>query len=260
MSTKYKGAFTLVELLVVIAIISIVAAMLFPVFASVREKARAIACLNNCRQLGLAEMEYVQDHDETFWNQPGNADTGPFFSDILMPYIKNTGVFRCPSNTAVTSVADSYWPGLHIPPTYVVNYGIADPGIHSHLDRHTGKDLDPYTVSQIDKAQEIVLFADASVYWNSTTCEQDPDKPAGIGSYYVARGNPSTPVDPIRLLGQPLHQGGINFVYADGHAKVGKVRSIPYDSKDMFSFAGYYQTGRAMDVDCYPPFGVWYPQ
>jgi len=107
-STKAVRGFTLIELLVVIAIISIITAMLFPVFVSVREKERATVCLNNCRQLGLAEMEYVQDHDETFWNQPGNADTGPFFSDILMPYIKSAGVFRCPSSIAVASLANGF--------------------------------------------------------------------------------------------------------------------------------------------------------
>ena len=255
MTAKRLKGFTLIELLVVIAIISIIAAMLFPVFASVREKARATACLNNCKQLGLAEMQYAQDYDETFWNQPGNADKGPFYSEILMPYVKSTGVFRCPSNTQVSTLADSLLPGLHTPITYVVNYGIADPGIHSHMDRTNGKDLEPYTMAQIDKPSEIVLFADSSLYWNTTTCEQDPAKPVGTGSYYVSEGNPSSPIPPISWLGQPLHQGGMNFVYADGHAKSGKVTGMPYDPSDIFAYAGYYRMGRALDSDCLPPFG-----
>jgi len=63
---KYRLGFTLIELLVVIAIIAILAAILFPVFAKVREKARQTACLSNQKQLGLAVMQYVQDYDESY--------------------------------------------------------------------------------------------------------------------------------------------------------------------------------------------------
>src|SRR5215510_8297848 len=66
MLVKRKGGFTLIELLVVIAIIAILAAILFPVFAQAREKARAISCLSNTKQLATAGLMYVQDYDETF--------------------------------------------------------------------------------------------------------------------------------------------------------------------------------------------------
>src|SRR5437764_27074 len=63
---QHKSAFTLIELLVVIAIIAILAAILFPVFAQAREKARSIACMSNARQIGMAVMQYIQDYDETY--------------------------------------------------------------------------------------------------------------------------------------------------------------------------------------------------
>jgi prepilin-type N-terminal cleavage/methylation domain-containing protein/prepilin-type processing-associated H-X9-DG protein len=102
-----KIGFTLIELLVVIAIIAILAAILFPVFAQARERARAAACLSNVKQIGTGLMMYVQDHDEMYpapfnqippINQPTrSSDRIPFELQIL-PYIKNDQVFACPSD------------------------------------------------------------------------------------------------------------------------------------------------------------------
>ena len=256
MTAKIIKGFTLIELLVVIAIISIIAAMLFPVFASVREKARTIACLNNCKQLGMAEMQYVRDNDETFWNQPGNADTGPFYSDLLMPYIKSAGVFRCLDNTVNTTATDGFWPGLHTKPPYPVNYGFADPGIHSHMDFNTGNDLAPYTVAQITDASKVVLLTDSALYWNVNVCEADPDKSNGKGSLYFAQGDPKSSFEVNGLMGQPIHQGGMNFVYADGHAKRGMVTPIPSTPQPYpWQIVGYYPGAKGLEDDCGPPFG-----
>ena len=124
---RYRSAnrlgFTLIELLVVIAIIAILAAILFPVFAQAREKARSITCLSNQKQIGLGLMMYVQDNDETFPmdqydtsapNGVPDDNTLRFWTDFVYPYIKNGdrsidpatgtpitwgqgGVFACPS-------------------------------------------------------------------------------------------------------------------------------------------------------------------
>src|SRR5262252_1239896 len=91
-----RSGFTLIELLVVIAIIAILAAILFPVFAQAREKARAISCLSNVKEIGLGMLMYVQDYDEKYpYNQyylPA-TDTAPqtriTWADMIFPYIKN---------------------------------------------------------------------------------------------------------------------------------------------------------------------------
>jgi len=94
---RRKGGFTLIELLVVIAIIAILAAILFPVFARAREKARQTSCLSNLKELALAQQMYAQDYDErmVIYRYP-NPD---FWPHKLQPYVKNTQIYNCPSRT-----------------------------------------------------------------------------------------------------------------------------------------------------------------
>ena len=94
MQTK-KSGFTLIELLVVIAIIAILAAILFPVFAQAREKARATACLSNVRQINLALIMYIQDYDETTLSIQA-SDCSADWWEIVYPYTKNGQLFICP--------------------------------------------------------------------------------------------------------------------------------------------------------------------
>ncbi|BDI29303.1 hypothetical protein CCAX7_13540 [Capsulimonas corticalis] len=93
--SRLRG-FTLIELLVVIAIIAILAAILFPVFAKAREKARQISCASNMRQIGLGLVQYVQDYDERMVLR-SNGD-GVAWPQSLQPYMKSQNVFQCPSN------------------------------------------------------------------------------------------------------------------------------------------------------------------
>src|SRR5438128_8863640 len=107
MRRSQRFAFTLIELLVVIAIIAILAAILFPVFAQARERARMSACVSNMRQIGSALMMYVQDYDETYpyirFHCPGGGGALKgsrcyVWKNAIRPYLKSAEVLACPSN------------------------------------------------------------------------------------------------------------------------------------------------------------------
>jgi prepilin-type N-terminal cleavage/methylation domain-containing protein len=100
-----RSGFTLIELLVVIAIIAILAAILFPVFAQAREKARTIACLSNLKQIGLAVTQYQQDYDEAM--PCGTAFNGTGWAAQIYNYVNSVAVFHCPDDPT-TGKGSSY--------------------------------------------------------------------------------------------------------------------------------------------------------
>jgi prepilin-type N-terminal cleavage/methylation domain-containing protein/prepilin-type processing-associated H-X9-DG protein len=132
---KRQQAFTLIELLVVIAIIAILAAILFPVFAKAREKARQSSCANNLKQLGVAIAQYTQDYDE---NEPifscglgllgvstPSAMDCVRWGDATQPYLKNTQVLDCPSNTGAINHARIFPGGQYLDATsYSYGYSV----------------------------------------------------------------------------------------------------------------------------------------
>lgn len=224
-----RSAFTLIELLVVIAIIAILAAILFPVFAQAREKARQTACLSNLRQIGTAFALYTQDYDErlpdrrelkntlpggyrpwTTW--PPSDPRAGWAALILEPYIKNWDLWSCPSVKGsplgnavqvVQAVSDA-------PNAPVTRYWLW------RFDRPVGADA----------GDELKLF------WGKTDLEatanlqaaNDPfiDRPEGPADVemavdpYFPKTSRNAPPD---LKGRAVHFGGRNRLFLDGHAK-----------------------------------------
>jgi prepilin-type N-terminal cleavage/methylation domain-containing protein/prepilin-type processing-associated H-X9-DG protein len=113
MQQRRMSGFTLIELLVVIAIIAILASILFPVFAQAREKARAISCASNMRQLGTAVLMYSQDSDETYPTGLQNAWWQCSWAFILEPYVKDVAAFECPDDPHLPTTTNT-WDGAQL--------------------------------------------------------------------------------------------------------------------------------------------------
>ena len=189
--------FTLIELLVVIAIIAILAAILFPVFARAREKARQSSCLSNVKQLQLAIMQYVQDYDEMMplcWTGP-SAYLHPFWYEKAEPYLKNTQVFLCPSARNYTTIAYGY--------NYMYLGGTGGPAI---------------SIAEIESPSEMVVFCDSYDNSSAGSCHVYAPREWGIHGGTLD-DNDTGNVD-------PRHNEGANVGWADGHAKWFKLNAL----------------------------------
>jgi prepilin-type N-terminal cleavage/methylation domain-containing protein len=203
--------FTLIELLVVIAIIAILAAILFPVFAQARSKARQASCLSNLKEIDLATMMYCQDYDEcypyieysqqTWWasmlttlNGAATGQSGPNYYDgaqcyyMLMPYVKNTQLWYCPQ--IPKSPADHYVDSTMqcAPTNYEVNCMITLPDLYQSMSSKFSWENGPFcpvTLAQIQSPAAVFIWED----W---------------GQAYPNNA---------------IHNGGTDFACCDGHAK-----------------------------------------
>ncbi len=194
-----RRGFTLIELLVVIAIIAILAAILFPVFAKAREKARQSSCLNNMKQLGLAVLQYSQDYDEqlpyvalgnvTYTLPNGSSYTGAvLWHTMLHPYIKNVQVYNCPSYSTLIYTGQYTTGG-----SYGMNILAAGDA-----------------VGAVNFPAETIVFAEATG-----------------GDSYNLDG------DAGEIAGR--HNEGLNNAFLDGHAKWMQLTKVPaYSSSSRY--------------------------
>jgi prepilin-type N-terminal cleavage/methylation domain-containing protein/prepilin-type processing-associated H-X9-DG protein len=225
MRLRARG-FTLIELLVVIAIIAILAAILFPVFAQAREKARGIACMNNMKQIGTAISLYVGDNDDTLFfrtNKNENKtranvavpNTDPAYNSLqwwneMMPYLKSANVFTCPSDDGPTPSVDKQG-----------NSTI----LRSYIASLAAESL---SLSQITNPTETIVISEK---WDVNS------EGKAVGEPWIdlldEDANPDGP-DPNRSLGiiGIRHQGRMNCAFFDGHAKAIKPSDF-MNSRDL---------------------------
>lgn len=188
-----RRGFTLIELLVVIAIIAILAAILFPVFARAREKARATSCLSNIKQMALGVLMYTQDYDERLPGVFSQGAVGQWgvctchnwaaWAINIFPYVKNQQIFYCPSYTPSWFATGAHC-GLN---AYGLNHVLC------------GQNFGP-TLADVHYPAECILIADATYY--VVTCRYTGAFPRG--SYNLT---------------DPRHSEGCNVAFVDGHGK-----------------------------------------
>ena len=176
LGSRKNSAFTLVELLIVIAIIALLAAILFPVFLSAREKARQATCLSNEKQVGLAALQYLQDNDETYpivdyvvQNYKGPGNPWVTWCWEIEPYAKNWSVFTCPDFSPSLGNVTAYHVGIYYtsnPP----NPGTVTPANWDDIDGVAGGGLYEWTGSYAINAAylnpDVDCVNDRSQYWS----------------------------------------------------------------------------------------------
>jgi len=220
-------AFTLIELLVVIAIIAILAAILFPVFAKAREKARQTSCVSNEKQLGLAFVQYTQDYDESY---PVDSNGGNYngWAGELFPYIKSYNSFACPDDNTVVAQFRSI-------DSYAMNANLMAPGPNGTAD---GQSAYPKVSQLVAPASTVLIFEVQGVQNVQLLVTTEAQSATGYGTVMgwgaashplcngyscvyatgAIGGNALTCETPLVDNGA-IHSMQSNYLAADGHVK-----------------------------------------
>jgi prepilin-type N-terminal cleavage/methylation domain-containing protein/prepilin-type processing-associated H-X9-DG protein len=237
-----RPAFTLIELLVVIAIIAILAAILFPVFAKAREKARQSSCLSNCKQLGLALIQYAQDNDERLCPPASGTFSTPSavsWYDMVQPYLKSIQVFDCPSNTykmALNPASGRYWrrqggtvnsnldwaTGVAVPANIEGSYGLNAYGVNSGGPFAMGN----LAMARIEAPANVIAMADSL-----------GASPSAIGAGTYSLSDLDGQIDARRHSNQTSVQNGgmAMMAFCDGHAKFLEVRQTAPPNPNLWT-------------------------
>jgi prepilin-type N-terminal cleavage/methylation domain-containing protein/prepilin-type processing-associated H-X9-DG protein len=239
--SNLNRGFTLIELLVVIAIIAILAAILFPVFAQAREKARAISCVSNLKQLGLAFKMYTTDYDEHYpfggWRPTdptnGQQDGTWEWQNTVAPYIKNKGLYRCPDSTDMDENPNNPtdWAWNRNPVSYLYN-------------NQWGRNRQPLSEAAAVAPADTWLVLDGHSDWG---CAQTHNNACGgtdwLGRPHTVWNMEDTTFGSDASLvtgwlswqgftwGLPRHQQRANVCYSDGHVK--SIIITPQDPASM---------------------------
>jgi prepilin-type N-terminal cleavage/methylation domain-containing protein/prepilin-type processing-associated H-X9-DG protein len=197
-----KRGFTLIELLVVIAIIAILAAILFPVFARAREKARQTTCLSNMRQMGVAVTMYVQDYDEHF---PLVSHAGQWVQS-LEPYVKARLLYRCPSDPSTNW--ERPLPGYRSTrqTSYITSFWMMPLAACDNMSSVCGHD----TLASIASSTRTIYVAEGK----QNTID-DHFHPA----YWQYPNEAGFYTDPNEELAMTWHTEGCNYSFVDGHTR-----------------------------------------
>ncbi|MES2463056.1 MAG: DUF1559 domain-containing protein [Armatimonadota bacterium] len=251
-----RRAFTLIELLVVIAIIAILAAILFPVFAQARDKARQASCLSNMKQIGTATMMYSQDYDGYFpdtgvRSSCGNPNAGPWtgvhmFATALYPYTKNVNVFSCASdplnygmlgaNVALPCIEsmllDAKIPGAYagirnsradiakvLPLSYAGNFYLSS--TYGFTDPSNGAVAPRDASAGAPSYNESEIRSPANLFYLTELGADVDTNGISVGGWYIAPGYGNQGTD-RRWPKGARHAGGRTWAFYDGHAKWAK--------------------------------------